>query len=474
MRAAAVLPRSTDGFDEVLPPEERVRLDRALDELRDRLAGRTVWHVNSTSASGGVAELLSSLLPYQAGRGIDVRWLVIEGDAAFFDLTKRLHNRLHESGGDGGPIGPAERSVYDATMATEGAALVELVRPGDVVVLHDPQPAGLAPVLRRHGARVVWRCHVGVDEPGPLARSAWDFLLPAVAEAEVVVFSRAAYRWDGLGAVPVVFVPPCIDVLAAKNRPLDDGARDAVLDAAGILAAADGRADGVAFARRDGTVGVVEHAATCVGERPIPPDAPVVVQVSRWDRLKDPSGLVRAFASQDPDERGGAHLVVAGPETASIGDDPEQGEIFAEVREVWADLAPRDRRDVHLVCLPMGDLEENAVVVNALQRRADVVVQKSLVEGFGLTVTEAMWKARPVVAARVGGIQDQIAHGRNGFLIEDPRDDVAFGRAVVDLLADPSRGRALGRAAHDTVCDGYLPVHHFRNEARLFDALFAS
>jgi trehalose synthase len=147
--------------------------------------------------------------------------------------------------------------------------------------------------------------------------------------------------------------------------------------------------------------------------------------------------------------------------------------VFGEVLEVTAALRPAERRAVHLVCLPMADLDENAVIVNALQRRADVVVQKSLVEGFGLTVTEAMWKSRPVVAGRVGGIQDQIVDGETGVLVDEPSDDDAVGRAVADLLAHSSEAERLGRAAHERVCDAYLPTHHFRNEALLLAGVLA-
>ncbi len=183
---------------------------------------------------------------------------------------------------------------------------------------------------------------------------------------------------------------------------------------------------------------------------------------------------MRTFAARGAVERCGARLIVAGPETDSIADDPEQQVVFDDVCAAWTELPVADRQDVHLVRLPMADLEENAIMVNALQSRADVVVQKSLVEGFGLTVTEAMWKARPVVAARVGGIQDQIVHGRDGFLVEDPRDEEGFGRAIVALLGDRSRARELGRAADERVCQEFLPLHHFRREAGLLKALLAS
>ena len=175
--------------------------------------------------------------------------------------------------------------------------------------------------------------------------------------------------------------------------------------------------------------------AEMIQDQPIPPTAPPVVQVSRWDRLKDPLGVLEGFARHVP-EALGAHLVLAGPAAASVSHDPEAEQVLQQVRRAGAAL-PRAARDlVHLAYLPMADLEENAAMVNALQRRADVIVQKSLAEGFGLTVAEAMWKARPVLASRVGGIQDQIRHGHSGLLLEDPSDLVGFDRAVQALLTD--------------------------------------
>jgi trehalose synthase len=465
MRAIPVLARSTAGFSGVLSEPDARGLDDALAELRAVLGERRVWHVNTTAASGGVAELLGALLPYVRGAGVDVRWVVLEGPPEFFTLTKRLHHRLHESPGDGGPLDDDARALYGAVTAHEEGALLDAVRPGDVVVLHDPQTAGLAPGLVAAGACVLWRCHVGVDVPGPCAREAWEFLRPHVAAARTAVFTRHAYVWEGLPAERVAVIPPCIDVLAPKNRPLLPDVVAAVLHASRVVPWPGPTAPG--FTRRDGSLGVVTRSARRIQDGPVPAAAPLVVQVSRWDRLKDPAGLVAAFAAAGLAERVGAHLVLAGPETDSVDDDPEQAAVLAEVEAVRAGLAPGDRRAVHLVCLPMDDLDENAVIVNALQRRADVIVQKSLVEGFGLTVTEAMWKARPVVAGRVGGIQDQIGDGESGVLVDDPADDGAFGRAVADLLADRRARDRLGRAAHQRVCEAYVPTHHFRSEAAL-------
>jgi trehalose synthase len=178
-------------------PRDRRRYESALAEAALAMRGHTWWHVNSASDGGGVAELLHALLGYVAGAGIDTRWLVIDGEPAFFEITKRIHNRLHGAPGDGGPLGPDERARYDATLARELEALGGLVRPGDVVVLHDPQTVGLTRGLLARGAHVIWVCHVGVDAPNELARDAWRFLLDDARSAEACVFTRAAYVWDG-------------------------------------------------------------------------------------------------------------------------------------------------------------------------------------------------------------------------------------------------------------------------------------
>ena len=184
-------------------------------------------------------------------------------------------------------------------------------------------------------------------------------------------------------------------------------------------------------------------------------DTPVVAQVSRWDALKDPVGVVRGFAEHVPAETG-SHLVCAGPSGSAVTDDPESAQVLHDTIAARSLLPADARRRIHLATLPMDDLDENAVMVNALQRHARVVVQKSIAEGFGLTVTEAMWKSRPVVASSVGGIGEQIVDGESGILLDDPRNLAAFGAAVTDLLRDPPRAEQLGHLARERVRDRFL------------------
>src|SRR3989440_9941741 len=186
-------------FARVLPPDRWSRVVDAVERARKVFGGRVIWNINSTAVGGGVAEMLLSLLAYAHGAGVDARWLVISGNEAFFQITKRIHNNLHSAPGDGGPLGDAEREIYESALAPNLAELVDLVRPEDVVIVHDPQPAGLIPVLKRQtGAAVIWRCHVGIDVPTDIARRAWKFLIPYVEPADAYVFSRRAFVWEGL------------------------------------------------------------------------------------------------------------------------------------------------------------------------------------------------------------------------------------------------------------------------------------
>jgi trehalose synthase len=325
------------------------------------------------------------------------------------------------------------------------------------VVLHDPQAAGLAPVLADLGAVVIWNCHIGADRTNERAWQAWRFLLPSVTKAKAQVFSRRQYAWDGLEAGRVEIIPPCIDAFSPKNQALDPAQVDAILASSGIVES-EAKTSPI-FTRRDGRQAEVLAETELIGAGPIPNGVPVVSQVSRWDPLKDHSGLALGFSMGVPNE---ARLVLAGPSPEWIADDPEGAATLKELRECVESLPTGARERTHIACLPMDDIEQNAAIVNALQRRSSVVVQKSLAEGFGLTVAEAMWKARPTVASAVGGISDQIVHGSSGMLIEDPKDGAAFGRAITHLLLDPTSARNIGRRARLSVIEHYLAPTYLR------------
>jgi len=452
----AIAPLPLERFREVLDDagyRELLELQRRATAL---LAGRVVWCVNSTARGGGVAELLRSLLAYTRGAGVDSRWSVLQGTPAFFAITKRLHNRLHGEIGDGGPLGHAERAEYEAVTAAGAQELAGLLRPGDVVILHDPQTAGMAPALRATGAHLVWRLHVGADEGNGLLQEAVAFLLPYVEIADAFVFSRRRFIWDVLDGSRAVVVAPSIDVFSPKNQAFGAETTRAILRVAGILE--PGATDAARFVREDGTPGRVDRPAVLVQDRPLRDRERYIAQVSRWDRLKDPVGVLEGFA-RSAGGWAGAHVLLAGPAVEGVADDPEAAAVLAEVTSARRQLPAPLRERVHLVSLPMADAEENAAMVNAIQSRAAVMVQKSLAEGFGLTVTEAMWKARPLVVSRVGGIQDQVTDGVDGLTV-DPHDIPGFGAAVGRLLQDRELAACLGAAARDRARTDFLEPRH--------------
>ncbi|MDQ4131481.1 MAG: glycosyl transferase family 1, partial [Actinomycetota bacterium] len=284
-----------DRFTPIIASAHLQRLRQAMTTMGTVMAGRTLWHVNSTAAGGGVAEMLPFLLAYLRGAGVETRWVVVGGQPDFFAVTKRLHNLLHGSRGDGGGLGGDERACYEAIAAANAAQLTRRVRPGDVAVLHDPQTAGLIGPLRESGVTVIWRCHVGCDAPNDLASSGWGFLRPYLEAADAFVFSRRGHVHDWMPRDKVRIVPPSIDPFATKNQTLDPEAARAIVGHLGLITA-NGAVP--AYRDRDGRTVVVRRRADIVrGGRTPSASTPLVVQVSRWDRLKDMLGVMRAFAA---------------------------------------------------------------------------------------------------------------------------------------------------------------------------------
>jgi trehalose synthase len=334
-----------------------------------------------------------------------------------------------------------------------------MVRPDDVVVLHDPQTAGLAPALCHRGVRVVWRCHVGIDVPNEYSDRAWNFLHPYVDNVDGYVFSCARFAPAWAAQDRLTVIAPSIDPFSAKNEMIERDDAIRILQQVGLLS--HDNAPRHEFMRRDGTRGRLRGTVDLVGTgHPPAPDVPIVLQASRWDALKDMLGVMLGFADRLP-RLGDAHLILAGPEAIGVTDDPEAGMVLAECRAMWHKLSASVRERVHLACVPMADVDEAAAIVNALQRHATVVVQKSLAEGFGLTVAEAMWKRRPVVGSAVGGIIDQIVSGETGWLLDDPRDLDQYGEAIERLLNDRAGADRMGengqaRAQHQFLADRHL------------------
>jgi trehalose synthase len=455
-------------LEPLIGPERMERFEAIAEATRAGLAGRAVLNVNSTAVGGGVAEMLQTLLAYVRGAGVDARWLVIEGDPEFFAITKRIHNGLYGSPGDGGPLGDHERRHYEAVLRDNIDELRAIARAGDVVLLHDPQPAGLAGDLRRLGARLVWRCHVGADEPNEWTGRAWTFLRPYLEPVDEFVVSRAPFAPPWAEPERVHVIPPSIDPFSAKNEPMSHRNVAMALGYVGLLQG-DHQAPTVPFSRRDGSPGRIGRRVDMLHSGPPPPeDAPMVVQVSRWDRMKDMAGVMQGFA-EHVDPALGAHLVLAGPAVSGVADDPEAGDVLRECLDLRRRLPQAVRGRVHLASVPMADPDEAAAIVNAIQRHAAVVVQKSVAEGFGLTVAEAMWKARPFVGSAVGGIVDQVEDGVHGLLVDDPHDLAAFGAAVERLLRDGEEAARLGRRARARATEEFLGDRHLAQYGRLFE-----
>ena len=470
--AVTEIPLETRHFEDLggylfEPMIERVRVaQRHAGEL---LGGRTVWMVNSTAVGGGVAQLLRTLLPYWRGAGIDVRWVVVRGSGEFFRVTKRFHNHLQGQPGSGDVLGIDELSTLDRAAHEHAGALASRLARGDVVVLNDPQTAAMSVPLQRVGATVIWSCHVGIDLDNEFSRNAWTGLRPRLAGVRRFVFSRYTSLPEWLGGAETAIVTPGIDPGSTKSLPMSDDAARAILQHLGLAAGVS-----PVTARYECTGG----STATLAARPTVLDSdgapdwsrdPVVVSLARWDRIKDPLGILdgfldRVFPATD------AHLLLAGPDARQVADDPEAEAVLGEVRERWRRLPPAARARIHLACLPLSSPEENAAMVNAIQSLAAVVVKKSLQEGFGLGVTEAMWKARPVVASAVGGHLEQVQHLHSGLLVADPADVAAFGDAVVELLRAPRLAARLSRTARERVRALFLNDRHFLRWVEVFDA----
>jgi trehalose synthase len=379
----------------------------AIDELyrlAGHLRGQVVQNINSTAVGGGVAEILNRMIPLLRQLGVEARWDVIKGDERFFVVTKKFHNALH-----GVPV-EVNQGELDLFIEVNKRNAAEM-QFADIVFVHDPQPIALVNERYAQGKHWIWRCHIDFSQPEPRI---WQFLEKYIRQYDAAVFSAPAFGRPL--PIPQVLISPSIDPLSDKNRELTESEVNQVFERFGI-------------------------------DR----SRPVVTQVSRFDFLKDPLGVIKAYRLAR--KRADCQLVLAG---GGATDDPEGPALMQQVREE----AEKDK-DIHVLFLPpSSDFE-----INALQRGSAVVLQKSLREGFGLTVAEALWKGRPVIAGAVGGIPLQIAHKYSGILTHSIEGTAKW---IKQLINDPEYARRLGENGREHIKNNFLITRHIKDYLLLF------
>ncbi len=454
-------------------------LKREAVPLVRALLGKTLWMVNSTAKGGGVAEMLPRQVALLRELGLNTRWMVIGTERTeFFDLTKRIHNMIH---GAGDPSFSAEeRELYDLVSSELADEFSPLLAPGDLLVVHDPQPAGMGALIRqRQDVVALWRCHIGLDESNAQTQAVWQFLQPHVSEYDYGVFTAPEYIPEFLTG-RVSLITPAIDPLTDKNRPLAAVHLTGILCNSGLMAEHSPvlRAPFETRAERLNAKGEFGPA--------LEPDEigllfrPIITQISRWDALKGWAPLLDAFVQLKRDHRkipnlnedqrkrfDLCRLVFAGPEPASVADDPEAKDVLEELKKKYLSIEPDVRKDVVILSLPMASSRENALMVNALQTCSSIVVQNSLQEGFGLTVTEPMWKRVPVLGAPACGIRQQIRDGIDGRLHANASDPDVIATALVLMLNEPDERDAWGRQGQLRVHDEFLIFSQLRKWLRV-------
>lgn len=376
--------------------------------LARRLEGRTVKMVNSTAMGGGVAEILNRLVPLMGDAGVATRWEVITGGDDFFEVTKGFHNALHGVPYEAGP------KVFEIFQLYQQQNLSQMNFEEDFVVIHDPQPIGLVAAREQRPGHWVWRCHIDVSRPHP---QVWDFLLDYIRRYDAMMISSPSFTRPL--PIPQYLFYPSIDPLAQKNQELEE-----------------------------------EFIAQTLERFSINPKRRILTQISRFDRLKDPIGVIRAYKLVR--KYADCQLVLAG---GGAKDDPEGGQVLAEVRE-----AAGNDPDIHILELPPW----SALEINALQQASTILIQKSLQEGFGLTVTEGLWKKKPVVASAVGGIPLQVIHKLTGLLahsIEGTAYQIRY------LLSNPAIAQRLGENGHEHVKENFIITRNLKRYLLLFLSL---
>ena len=439
--------------------------------VRGKLAGRRIWMVNSTARGGGVAEMLPTMITLLRDLDFPTEWAVIESsEPAFFRLTKQLHNMIHGEGTSALPGGAAE--LFEQESRANVSFLTELMQPGDILIVHDPQPVALAGMIRRDlDVVAVWRCHIGLDVENAATRAAWEFLAPFLEAYDHGVFSTTEYVPESFTQRASV-ISPAIDPLGDKNCELHLHKLVGILANSALVSSPSPLvpppfSDLVRRLQGDGSF----RPANMWDEIGLL-TRPIITQVSRWDRLKGYGPLVEAFvrlkqrfATGDDQETAWSYrrrldlvrLVLAGPDPASIQDDPEGREVVERLHDAYLALPPEIQDDIAIVTLPMSSRRQNALIVNALQRASTLVVQNSLREGFGLTITEAMWKRIPILTnTRACGPRHQVRDGVDGCLVNDPEDPEELATAMAAMLGEHRNRQLWGRNGQGRVHSEYL------------------
>ena len=377
--------------------------------LAERLNGKTIQNINSTAVGGGVAEILVRILPLLRDLGVNAAWGVIKGNERFFNITKKMHNALH---GVDVPIGPDELDYF---VDVNRQNTQEIMADADILFIHDPQPIALVEQKDMLGRKWIWRCHIDFTNP---KKDVWDFLKNYIERYDCAVFSAPAFSRPL--SIRQVLISPSIDPLSDKNKELSD----------------------------DLVNGICERFHINRGR-------PIITQISRFDYLKDPMGVIRAYKMVK--KHIDCQLVLAG---GGATDDPEGMKVLEEVHR-----EAKDYPDIFVLFLPPGsDIE-----INALQRASNIVLQKSLREGFGLTVAEALWKGKPVIASAVGGIPLQIAHKYSGILTHSIEGTAYW---IKQLLNEPEYAAKLGVNGREHIKYNYLITRHIRDYLLLFLSLY--
>lgn len=380
-------------------------------EMAEKLKGISLVHINSTAKGGGVAEILKSLVPLFNCLGINCRWEVIKGTEEFFFTTKLFHNLLQGITPEGKKLSQKMLNEY-RKINKENAKRIDFT--SDVVIIHDPQPAALIEAKKNN--KWVWRCHIDLSSPD---KEVWNFLSSYIKKYDAAIFSMQDFVQPL--SIPRYIIPPSIDPFSQKNKELSHHQIRSLLENLNISQ-----------------------------------DKPLVVQISRFDYFKDPSGVIKTYRRVR--KKVNCQLILAG---GGATDDPEHSKIFNELKKEI-----KNDPDIHILNLP----PQSHLEINALQRSAQVVIQKSLKEGFGLTVTEALWKARPVVGGNAGGIKLQLKNGENGFLVSSVEE---AAEKVEYLLKNPHIADKMGKKGKKIVREKFLITRHIKDYLKMINQLIS-